>query len=464
MDERGESGTFWLASTPERTSRGDLTIGDEKWRLDVDSALFDTADGAWIRVGDNVRMDSGNPTNGVLDHQPRVVHGRLDDGGDLTLFDARLEAADLEILFPSPRPPQTFEGWRILHGACVPDQDSASTGVRWTMPHLPGLRLAGTARCKGGTLTSYTHENLPGICLETDQQHPIRTLADLTPNRITSFLSIATGYEVVPVHREIRLPDGTWCRVGIDRPVESRSGPADFVTGIDLERLASWTDQSEQLGPLPFMPVADLSAVPVQVTVQVVATALEGLHRRTQPDEKPFGTLSKGGIRRAVKAAVTAGTDTLEQEGWQDQRFAQTRFNAALGHVGEMSYAERLRALLTPVNRVAPGLFGPSLNGWIKRMKDVRNVQSHQLDEHDAFGEKEIDLYVALNISGRWALRLALLQLVLSKDDINDGLGRSNRFRIALANIDASHVWDGFSCAETFRAARSAGSQEGGSA
>ncbi len=130
-----------------------------------------------------------------------------------------------------------------------------------------------------------------------------------------------------------------------------------------------------------------------------------------------------------------------------------------------MSYAERLRALLTPVNRVAPpGLFGPSLNGWIKRMKDVRNVQSHQLDEHDAFGEKEIDLYVALNISGRWALRLALLQLVLSKDDINDGLGRSNRFRIALANIDASHVWDGFSCAETFRAARSAGSQEGGSA
>ncbi len=100
----GESGTFWLASTPERTSRG----GSHDRRREVAAGCRQCAVRHRRRRLDPRRRQrahgqreshqrrSRSPATGG----PRTFGRR---GGDLTLFDARLEAADLEILFPSPR-------------------------------------------------------------------------------------------------------------------------------------------------------------------------------------------------------------------------------------------------------------------------------------------------------------------------------------------------------------------------
>jgi hypothetical protein len=457
MSERGEHGSFWLASTPDRICEGHLVSEGTKWILQVDGMLFDLeSQPKEQQVGAYV-MQTFGPTPGedVRDSAPRVIHGRLDDGQKVTFFDAQ-QTANTRHIFRDRACTQRFEGWRALFGAIVKHINAPALGVRWTLPiYGCGWLAEGKTRCAGGVVTPWDHSGLSGLCLYVDQAHPIMSLADYTPPRISTLLTLACGKEIEPVRREVLLEDGNWYVFGADRP-PSQNIRTDFieVTQLGLETVCKWVDHSSRLGPLPFMVVGRSRAI--QQEAQGLSAALEGLHRRLHDNEQPFAGVTKGGVRRAVAEAVRAGVTQLSKEGWEDDAFAQDRFQKSLNHVGQMTYAERLRALLGPVETFAPGLFGPDLDEWIELMKSVRNVQSHQLGEHDEFDEREISLYFVLTLSARWALRIAMLLPVLSSDVIVKALSRSIRFTYDLANMDNEGVWNGYSCLATYQAAQQA--------
>ena len=428
-----------------------LSIESPRWGLEVEEALFDSANQpTTVQMGDQVMNTfSPDPSLDVLDTMPRTVGGLLDDGRAVTLFDAQETGTGWD---PFGSKKQRFGGWRVLFGALLSGLDAPVAGVRWTLPRWPGLRFNGEASCRGGSLASYTHDEHPGICLILDRPEPVGRAAEMIPHRISTLLTIASGAAVEPVHREVLLPDGTWATFGADRPSPTTHISSDLVApaAIDLPAMAAWTDESGDLGPLPFIVASALTAT-LQSDAQSLAAALEGLHRRLHRDKKPFATVSRKGLRRAVLAAANAGANQLAMEGWTDTEFARSRFEQSLNHVGQMSYADRLSALLEPVACVAPGLFGPHLDVWVRNMSTVRNVQSHQLTEHDDFGEQEIALYFVLGQSAAWALRIALLARVFPEEALRTGLKASSRFAYTLANIDAEQVWSGYSCSAAFR-------------
>src|SRR5665647_330159 len=168
------AGTFWLASTPDRTSNGVLTSEDVRWHLAVDESLFDSANlPSSVQIGDEVcHTYSPDPSMDVLDSLPRVIHGRLNDGSMVTLFDAQEAGTNWNPLLGTKK--QDFGGWRALVGAALPDMEALANGVRWTLPPIQGLQFAGEAACQGGTLSSYANEEGRGVCSVIDRHEPLQ--------------------------------------------------------------------------------------------------------------------------------------------------------------------------------------------------------------------------------------------------------------------------------------------------
>ncbi len=254
------------------------------------------------------------------------------------------------------------------------------------------------------------------------------------------------------MRREVCLAGGGWQDFsGPTRRDTTPPSSGDLLLPeqLNLRLFAEWADLSSTLGPLAF-----LSSRPrgtLQLDALLLAVALEGLHRRLHVNDLPFPSITRNGLNRAKDAAVDAGVAKLTTEGWEDKAFSAERFRNAVGFVGQETYAERLHALLEPVSAVAPGLFGPSLADWITHMKAVRNIQSHQLADHDEFRAREIDLYFVLTESAAWAYRLAILMQLVPAAALREPLQASNRFSYSLANIDLTGFWQSYSCSEAFR-------------
>lgn len=387
------------------------------------------------------------PAENASASAPRVIWGQLTDATPVSLLDAQLLAT-----FPWPPKiaPQPFQGWRVVRGAHVAGLDVPCDGVRWTLPRPVAVTPVDAAIAEDvGELNVWSVGHRSGIEIVCQSPATLRELAELLPNRVCAFFTIACGIEVEPLRREVLI--GTeWLQFGMDRP-EPPAQETDLLPArVGLELLGKWIDLSSRLGVVPFVVRTQRALLGPELFS--LAAGLEGLHRHLCVDQQPFPPVTKKGRARAREAAVAAGVAQLAQEGWTDEGFAKSRFSGALAHVGQMSYRERLLELLEPVENLAPGLFGPSLEWWSRAMVDARNAEGHRLPGGEESLMEEVGRYFVLAESAKWALRIAILLHVMPATSLAAAVRSSLAFRHSLANIDLENYWREFSCAATFEA------------
>lgn len=387
------------------------------------------------------------PAQNVSASAPRVIWGQLTDGTPVSLLDAQLMDT---FPFPPKIAPQTFRGWRVLRGAHVAGLDVSCDGVRWTLPRPVAVMPADAAIAEAvGELNVWNVGDRSGLEIVRESPATLRELAELLPNRVCVFFTIACGIEVESLRREVLI--GTeWLQFGMDRP-EPPAQETDLLPArVGLELLGKWIDLSSRLGVVPFVVRRQRALLGPELFS--LAAGLEGLHRHLYVDRQPFPTVTRKGRARAREAAVVAGVAQLAQEGWTDEQFAESRFSGALAHVGQMSYRERLLELLEPVENLAPGLFGPSLERWSPAMVDARNTEGHRLPGGEESLMEEVGRYFVLAESAKWALRIAILLHVMPATTLAAAVRSSLAFRYSLANIDLENYWRDFSCVATFEA------------
>lgn len=450
MVAAGEVGSFWFPGKPDRQCEGRLGEDGSQWVLTVDKEhlLERSAEPLPQPDGSVAWRVAPTPADDVSASAPRVIWGQLVDGTQVSLLDAQLVVS-----FPWPAwiASQTFRGWRVVRGLHVDGLDVPCDGVRLALPRPVTVEPADAAVAgAAGELSVWGVGHRSGLEIVCESPATLRELAELLPNRLCALFTIACGIDVGPLRREVLI--GTnWFQFGVDRPEPSSQETDLLPARVGLELLGQWIDLSSRLGVIPFVVRTQRSLLGAELFA--LAAGLEGLHRHLYVERHPFPTVTKKGRARARKAAVAAGVAQLAQEGWADEEFAKSRFSNALNHVGQMSYRERLRELLEPVAKIAPGLFGPSLDQWSRAMVDARNMEGHRLTSGDDESlMEEVGRYFVLAESAKWGLRIAILRHVVPSTEIAVAIQSSLTFRYSLANIDLENHWRDFSCVAAFEA------------
>lgn len=396
--------------------------------------------------GDTVAsMDFGNRLGIVADFQPRVLWG-LENGRPFTILDARMT---IELAFGISLPPQVYEANHVLWDAHIEAFDTPAEAVRLALPiRWLGWNEQETVVLDEGRLSAWSDENHPGLAWVPAQPSSVQELTQQFPTVVTTLFQLWTEKKTSVSSIEVQIANVGWCTLkSISAQPTTVTQPLLDLDNLTLEVVGKWLAMAPELGPVPFMAV--YGGAPLQSDAQMLATALEGLHRRLHPDANRFQPPpSRGMLDRARRAAVQAAIGVLA--GAVDERSAKAAYDEALGHMGELSYAARITEMLPIVERVAPGLLGPSQASWVKDMKDLRNIQSHGLRNHDDFGDTEVRQYYVFASSGRWVLKILLLLELTSEEHLRLALRDSDRFMFSLANIDREGYWADYSSYSTF--------------
>ncbi|MDP9987349.1 hypothetical protein J2S98_002516 [Arthrobacter oryzae] len=395
---------------------------------------------------------SGDPAKVVADYMPRDIVGVLANGEPVTLFRALMK--DPMFLFTSAR--QTFQGSMALVGAHLSDERDTVAGIRWTW-RLPadmdlqrGRSSEAVPGLVPGVLEEWGREQGLGLQFRATRVTPLQTLRNQVQLYCSQLLGLWTAEKVPGVtHTEV-LVGSRWCvlHVQVSDQIPLRHSSFMPVQDLSLEMFAAWIPLAHKVDPFPFI-LNGLSNT-LQLDAQVLATALEGLHRRLHVDRPRLEGIAQRAVDRAAKQARHAGVERLQAEGYTDEDKAQSAFRETLRHLNQMTYQQRAVDLLEPVRQVVPSLFGPDLLKWIGIVKNIRNHQSHQLARE--FDEPSISIYYVAVESCRWAMVLRILLELRPGYDFKSNLGRSNRFSFALANIDREKLWPEFSALADFRA------------
>lgn len=448
------TGTFWIEGRPQRVT-GELVISDDQFfKLKLKQFLVMPQQ---VTRNGNGFAYSVKPEHIVADYEPVTIYGELTDGTPVCLLDAHMEhgpAIGMHL--------QEYTGQRRIVGAHIADDFAPIDGIRWgwniaptEFAPAPDETVTGALQ---GSLSFWAPErqdgNPAGLAFTTDDPAPLRDLLIFVQSACNQLVALWGGKRRVPqvVVTEILVGD-KWCSYvvpGSDDPKRIRTDLLPLKE-LSLKTFAKWIPFARRIDPNPY--IANMATPNLQVGAQVLATALEGLHRKLNEDKevRPFAAVSKGAVTRARRAAQRAGVCALEEAGFVDLEFAQKRFSDSLGHVDQLSYAERISDLATDVTGIVPGLFGPDLGKWVDLIKVIRNNQSHQLDEE--FHEVRISEYFVAVQTVQWVLSLTILLKMAERDLLASALAKSNTLHFTLANIDSEKVWEGFSALQTFERA-----------
>lgn len=392
---------------------------------------------------------SGHPPDTVRDFRPRPLWGLTAAGTSFTLLDAKMQVHFTE---------HEYTGWLVLHGAHVEDDQIPVSGLRVAFPfdERPGWLSQNAADTEAGQFAPWAKDGRAGIQWQPLAPRPLRRMVLRDTESFRALLSLWTDRPLQPDRFMVEIPGKGWHAVDNLRltPPEPKASDLLPPSLLTVDVLARWTNLATQLGALPYIALRPSKVL--QPDAQNVAAGLEGLHRRlmdTRSRMDPGGKLEgvdKKTLGSARKDAVEAFARSL---GASPHRPTDARevLQSALSHLRDLSYKERLMDLLPHVAEVAPGLLGPDLRKWAQTMVTIRDVQAHQLLEHDDFGEDEIALYYVMEASGRWALRILILLQVADVNDVSRALRSSSRFEHSLANIDRECQWGDFSAFETFK-------------
>lgn len=428
---------------------GQLTWNDDEYRLVLESFIEEPAQLHRQLSSDGrvVAISRGEPVGIVRDFMPRTLWC-VEGDAPLTLLDAQMSIGSVGIFSCE----QVYTGRRLLRGAHVADESAPMPGLRFSLPlRWAAGWLEDRSLNKGQTGVSPWVDGVgPGLAYRPPEPRSVWDLTQRDLSNLLALFKLWTGEKFEPLQVEVDVPDVGWCSLGKVPPSDKQFGQrADLlpIEELTLSRISQWLPLSQKLGPVPHVALHAFGVL--QADAQVVAVALEGLHRRLHPDKRRFPGISKGAVKRARKAAVDAAGASLGEHGIGE--LARNAFRDSLGQVDEVSYRERLNDLVGGVREVAPGLLGPDPEAWINDMCSIRNSESHQLPGVDNFDDKQVARYYVMSASGRWLLQIAILTLLATPELIRSSLRGSSKFGFALANIDREAYWPGFSAYEAFR-------------
>ena len=425
-------GLFW---SPVRNVRLRSSISEHAGEITIESNFLVMPAG----MSSTQHVHTESDLNTALDHRPQILHGTLDDGAKVSLLDAQMVY----------EPPfyERFTGRRIVLGGHV-GLDSLVKEVRWVFPALLGSQDSSELKIDAGRLSVWYSNELKGYRLDLKNPLPLIDAVELLPNYCASLVFLATGTEMAPALVEFDTVDNQSCNFGMPRMVE-RNIPSEFLEceHIGLREMASWLDRRATLGRYPF--VHSINAGPVEVQGQMLATALEGLDRRMHSTDTIFTAFSKK-ERKDFRDAVTgAARDWLKGANFAELEVGVKAIRDAIVRAGEPSYVERVKRLLAPTFKLLPPLFAEDIEVWVRKVRDLRNDESHGISGA-VLTYQEIDTYVAIVRTVRWALRLRLLQEVFDDATIRSAFSRSSELSFLFANLEAAKVWPKFNFTGSF--------------
>ncbi|GAB3555532.1 hypothetical protein GCM10027404_32610 [Arthrobacter tumbae] len=400
----------------------------------------------------NVVTQSGDPAKIVADFVPRDIIGTLDDKRPVTLFGALMQGSML--LFSSIK--QSFRGSMTLIGAHLRGERDLVGGIRWTwlLPAMvkfeSGESPDSVVGSIPGELKAWRHERGMGFQFTAARATPLQTLRNEVQHSSGQLLGLWTAQKVPGVaHTEVLIEE-RWHLLTVQSDDSAPLARGTFMPVQDLSQsmFAAWIPLAHKVEPFPYI-LNGLSKT-LQLDAQVLATGLEGLHRRLYEPRVRFNEVSSRAVERASREARHAGVKALLQEGFTDEERAHTVFSETLRHLNQITYQDRVLELLERVHEIVPSLFGPDLRQWVGMVKKIRNHQSHQLVIR--FDEPSFAIYYVAVESCRWAMVLRILLELSPEYDFEAKLARSDRFSYALANIDREELWEGFSALSDFRA------------
>jgi len=406
-------GRFWLPDHGADAVLGELTLSaGTRARLDLDQALT-----PYLREVDGEKQPSGSRAlvlreSGPL-HERLDVYGVLEDATEVAFLGATHDRQTLrprsavlgghvsgEARYTRLRLRLRYlDEWAMpLSAASAPSPaslgDGGSVSVEWDTPTRP-------SPSQGGELGRVAWLGLDGLPPSTEQELDRRFVTPLA-----SLLSLAVDKDCPPVAIEMATgPDEPWLTVhhsgletpaAVPRPWYLQLLPLDY---LGLERVASWLDAVERLGPLP--PVVARatggSGGTLETQLLELCTVTEGLHRRLFPNSRRLSEPEKAAARTAVGAAITDLEDGVQEA-----------VRGAIQHIEEPSFPMRLLELAQCVEPAVPGVTGQT-NKWKGCVTDVRHEFAHRL-KGGFLATARIDELIAVRQSLRWFLMGLLLQ------------------------------------------------------
>ena len=450
------SGMFWSPADGRR-SRGELSSDDRCFNLKLTSDVVTSLTRSISHQGSEAMvLVTPEPAMVVADFEPRVLHGELDDGTVVTILDGHLDSG----LFGG----QSFSAHRLIWGGHLPDSPTFSS-VRFAPPGHRGWRgLVGEASCGDavprGRLKGSEEGSTHLVEYECEEALTLSSAESLIWNSASALMSLWCNQALHPSSVQLRqTATSPW--LTLDTSGLRNSGKNDIrdpllpPARMTLQLLADWLDLAARISPVHYIiSSSGGSGTSIQVQVLALASALEGLHRKTRPEQNFFESLSPSVMKSVRKAATDAALARLEEVRFDAVEEARVRIRQSLAHMGQTTLADRLLPLAEQASRVAPGLLGPSLEKWVTGLKDARNDEGHQLEAVSEFGAEKFDPYYQYLVSARWVGCIALLILAgVSEDDLRAALARHTPFHYDLANMDTSlHGWEGSSL-DVFREA-----------
>jgi len=438
-------GRFWLAEEDEHAVTGRLTLaqGANPW-LELDQPLTPS-----LREVDRKDQTDGFRTFVEAEEGPGneslVVHGAFDDGTLVTLVDAFTKrrrsragqdrqwiqarfallgahvAGRYELYTQIRLQLQNLDAWAALPGFSLdendPRQGRATLAFRGSGPSPVSLEGGGTldleqepevefSALRGGRIGRVVWLRVVDL--------PPRTADDLDRRFViplSSLLTLATDTGCPPVAIEVAIaPDQPWLTVhhsGLRAPTEEvRATHRQLLplAVLGLDRVATWLDAVEDLGPLPPV-VADAAArsdLTLETQLLELVTVAEGLHRRLSR------RLSPEQAQGAWEAVNTAVDDFA-------QRVPEAR-EGTMTHLKDPSFSERLGQLADCVVVAMPGVTGRT-DRWRRCVTETRNKFAHR--DYGFLETTRISELVSVLESVRWLLTgLLLLQTGLPPGEL----------------------------------------------
>lgn len=387
-------GTFWLASAPQKSVRGEIECDSMRLTLS-DQFLVDPL----LRTQLGSDLYSFVPRN---DHLERyLVHGRLDDGTELSLLQTIREDSLSE--------GQSFTGLVAVRGQLVAMSD-LYTGATFSYRDPWSRLVAGAAWNEDIEVPALGRTQLrtcaKGVVAEWQEPTTLAEIQRRLVDPVTSLMMLLTRQR--PYLDELRIVHTSGNEVAVLRraiapAIQSAPQPVAMPNQVGAAGLERWLTLTSKLNPLP-MVVAKSIVGPGDVEPRVMALAACSEAFERMDHQNVVSRKQASQLRKLASEAVP-------------EEFREL-IEAQLRQVGDPTFSERLEALLSRLGHFADQIAGPITSGveqgrgrWLKLVKDSRNGAAHMLPAKPPI--TDIDEYsgrmVVLQESLGWMMTALLL-------------------------------------------------------
>ena len=428
-------GEFWVPDNPGHRVRGEFEAeyGSDAEVL-LDQGLVD--DPRVVRTPNGFGLISSVEAS-VEAFQPIVIFGHLDSGEMVTLHRARNNGGHYP--FGKPR----YVADVCFTGAHLADTNQAFDAVRARIGHwawLAHLRDGESATVPDdkSTLRAALHED--GNWLEYISIEPV-TLRQLEERVIYScavLVELATYCKVSTREVELRIggEGSDWISVhgsAVAAKTHEFSRYRRLLPSSELtvQIFAEWIALNDTLDGLSAA-VAHKNTGPLQEAVLIVASLVEGLHRRLGYRQLRFPSTPKEDLRRIEKAARQSAGTEAELLGNIDRRSSEN----AVVFLREIGFRTRVADVVDEVCAVVPEIV-ESVPDFTKLLYKARNELAHHsvADEQDDPFEVRVLRWIVASTVTHWLLRcLLLLRAGIAPETLRHHILEFQRFQMFRAN------------------------------